>query len=198
MAFASSETKGSKVKKVVIVGDSLSAGYGVAKENAYPEIMKKLLKEKHSIDIDILNGSVSGSTTSSLMSRLRWYKKTKPDIVIIALGANDGLRGVPIDVITKNLDEGIKFAKKMSKNVFLMGMLLPLNYGDKYRSEFEKTFVDLSEKHKINLMPFLLKDIAGVKKYNQEDGIHPNPLGHEVVAKNVTKALKKVIDAKNK
>ena len=132
---------------VVIVGDSLSAGYGVSKEQSYPQLAKKMLKQKGH-EIKVLNGSVSGSTTSSLMSRLKWYKQSSPDVTIIALGANDGLRGIPIKVIKKNLDKGIAFAKTMSKKVVLLGMMLPLNYGEDYRKQFEQTFEDLSKNDK--------------------------------------------------
>ncbi len=182
---------------VVIVGDSLSAGYGVSKEQSYPQLAKKMLKEKGH-EIKVLNGSVSGSTTSSLMSRLKWYKQSNPDVTIIALGANDGLRGIPIKVIKKNLDKGIAFAKTMSKKVVLLGMMLPLNYGEDYRKQFEQTYKDLSKKHSIDLMPFLLKDVAGVKKYNQEDGIHPNKEGHKVMAKNFSALLSGILDVKSK
>ena len=182
---------------VVIVGDSLSAGYGVSKEQSYPQLAKKMLKQKGH-EIKVLNGSVSGSTTSSLMSRLKWYKQSSPDVTIIALGANDGLRGIPIKVIKKNLDKGIAFAKTMSKKVVLLGMMLPLNYGEDYRKQFEQTFEDLSKKHSIDLMPFLLKDVAGVKKYNQEDGIHPNKEGHRVMAENFSALLSGILDVKSK
>ncbi|MBP9708108.1 MAG: arylesterase [Oligoflexales bacterium] len=181
-----------KAKRIVVLGDSLSEGYGVAKEEAYPTLLeKRLQKEGHLIKID--NASVSGSTTASALDRLKWQMRNKPDMLILALGANDGLRGFKIATTFDNLEKAILTAKKADIQVVLVGMQMPINYGEPFRSEFEKIFVDLAKKQQVALVPFLLKGVGGEKHLNQNDGIHPNALGHVKMADTVYETVKKLL-----
>lgn len=182
-----------EAKKILFLGDSLTEGYGVAKEVAYPLIFKKLVKQRLDKEVDILNGSVSGSTTSSALSRLRWFIRQKPQMMFLALGANDGLRGISLEVSKKNLEETIELAQAHDIQVVLAGMLLPTNYGEDYRQGFEKMFADLAKKYKLTTIPFLLEGVATVKELNQADGIHPNEKGHEIMAETVFKKLEELL-----
>lgn len=182
----------SSTPRIVFLGDSLTEGYGVKKENSYPAIIEKTLKEQ-GYKINFTNASVSGSTTASLMSRLKWQLNNKPDIILIALGANDGLRGFKIDVIQKNLSEAIELAQKNNIKVLLAGMQMPPNYGKTYTKKFKQIFPDLAKKYNVKLIPFLLKDVAGDKSMNQSDGIHPNEEGHKKMAQTVLPHLKEVL-----
>lgn len=177
---------------VLFIGDSLTEGYGVPKEKSYPAIVTQTLKEKGK-SIKLLNGSVSGSTTASGISRLRWFLKAKPSILILALGANDGLRGIKLSESEKNLRKVIVLAQKNNIKVVLAGMLLPVNYGAKYRGQFEAMFKKLADELKITRIPFLLDKVGGEKEFNQEDGIHPNEKGHAVIAKTVLKTLEPLL-----
>ena len=171
--------------KVVILGDSISAGLGVEPEQAFPFLVQDMLKQKGFAFVNITNGSISGSTTAGATSRLKWYLKTKPDILVLALGANDGLRGLSTDLMTQNLEKAIILAKKNGIKVILAGMKIPPNYGAEYAKAFESSFVSLAQKHDLPFIPFLLKDVAGKSFLNQADGIHPNPEGHKIIATTV-------------
>ena len=165
---------------VVALGDSLTEGFGVKKEEAYPSILQKKLSQK-GYDVKVINGGVSGSTSASSFSRLKWYIRHNPDIVILALGGNDGLRGLSLAHMKKNLNKTIELAKSKKILVLLAGMQIPLNYGKEYTNSFRGVFFELAKKHKIPFIPFLLKDVGGVTNLNQSDGIHPNPKGHQII-----------------
>lgn len=175
-------------KTVLMLGDSLTEGYRLAKEEAYPHLVEEELKKKHP-DIKVINGGVSGATTASAMKRLDWYLKAKPDIMVLALGANDGLRGLKVSEAEKNLTQVIEKARSKNIEVILAGMEIPSNYGEKYRQEFRALYPKLAKKYDLTLIPFLLKDVATVKELNLTDGIHPNPEGHKIMAKTVIKYL---------
>lgn len=175
-------------KTVLMLGDSLTEGYRLAKEEAYPHLVEEELKKKHP-DIKVINGGVSGATTASAMKRLDWYLKAKPDIMVLALGANDGLRGLKVSQAEKNLTQVIEKARSKNIEVILAGMEIPSNYGEKYRQEFRALYPKLAKKYDLTLIPFLLKDVATVKELNLTDGIHPNPEGHKIMAKTVIKYL---------
>ncbi|MCO4793703.1 MAG: arylesterase [Bacteriovoracaceae bacterium] len=179
-------------RKILFIGDSLTAGYGVAKEKSYVSLIEKELNKKNK-NVKILNGSVSGSTTSSGKKRLRWFLKAKPEILVLALGANDGLRGVKIKTSQENLDGIIELAKKNNINVALAGMMLPPNYGPEYTGKFKKMYKDLVKKHKLVHIPFLLEGVAAQKELNQADGIHPNEAGHLIMKKTVLKYLEPML-----
>ncbi|RXJ90641.1 arylesterase [Arcobacter sp. CECT 8983] len=185
VVFANTSTK-----TILFLGDSLTEGLGVSKDKAYPSLIEKLAKEKLNKNIKAINGGVSGSTTNDALSRLKWYLKRKPDIVFIALGANDGLRGLNLTQSQQNLEEIINYTLKANAKVLLAGMLIPPNYGPAYSKEFQDMYLKLKKKYNLKFMPFLLKDVAGVQKLNQADGIHPNAQGHKIIAKEVFKFLK--------
>lgn len=194
MLFSSaSQAELTMKKKILFLGDSLTEGYGVAKEVAYPSVFKNMVKQRLNKEVEILNGSVSGSTTSSALSRLRWFIRQKPQLMFLALGANDGLRGIALEVSRKNLEETIELAQSHDIQVVLAGMLLPTNYGEDYRQGFEKMFSDLSKKYKLEMIPFLLEGVATVKDLNQADGIHPNEKGHQILAETVFKKLEDLL-----
>ncbi len=198
---ASMSAHASETLKVLFLGDSLTEGYGVPKDKGYPLWVKKKLKEK-GLEIEVLNGSISGSTTASSLSRLKWFTKAKPDLVFLALGANDGLRGIKVEESKKNLGQAIELAQSKGLKVALAGMMVPPNYGPDYGKKFKAMYPDLSKKYDVPLLPFLLDGVAGEKKYNQEDGIHPNEDGHEKMGAKVADflypILKKVSQSQSK
>lgn len=171
--------------KILFLGDSISAGLGVEPEQAYPELIHDMLEKKGLKEINIINGSISGSTTAGALSRLKWFLKIKPDILVLALGANDGLRGLSTAEMAKNLGSTIVLAKEKGIRVILAGMKLPPNYGPEYARDFQGVFASLAETHHLTFIPFLLEDVAGKASLNQADGIHPNRDGHRIIAANV-------------
>jgi acyl-CoA thioesterase-1 len=178
--------------KLLILGDSLTEGYGVNEEYSFPSVLESILL-KNKYNYKVINGGISGSTTASGKSRLRWFLKARPKVLIIALGANDGLRGIKVSESIKNLEEIIAMARKQKIKIVLAGMLLPPNYGEKYTSEFKAMFKTLTKKHKLSSIPFLLEGVAGNKDLNIEDGIHPNRKGYQVIANNVFKQIKDLL-----
>ncbi len=189
LVFTTSLWSQEKEKKILIVGDSLTAGYGVSKEAAYPSQLQKLLEKDHP-EVKVIGAGSSGSTSASAISRLKWHLKAKPTHLVLALGANDGLRGVKLESTKKNLSEAIDLAKEKGIKVYLAGMLLPTNYGKKYRTEFKSLFKDLAKEKGVKFIPFLLKGVGGRPELNLADGIHPNEKGHKIVAQTVFNALK--------
>ena len=179
-------------KKIVIIGDSLTEGYGVEKSQAFPAKLEQVL-EKNDHNYKVINGGVSGSTTSSGMSRLKWFLKAKPDLIILALGANDGLRGIKVEKSKKNLEEFIRKCKKENIPVVLAGMQIPPNYGKEYTEAFKKMYQELAAKYELSQIPFLIEGVAGVAELNIEDGIHPNEKGHSIIANNVYKHIKELL-----
>lgn len=173
---------------ILFLGDSLTEGYRLAKEEAYPALVERALKKKHE-SIKVINGGVSGATSASGMKRLDWYLKAQPDIMVLALGANDGLRGLKVSDTEKNLTSVIEKAQKKGIKVILAGMKMPTNYGEPYRTQFENMFPKLAKKYDLKLIPFILEGVGGVADLNLSDGIHPNQKGHEVMAKTVLKVL---------
>jgi acyl-CoA thioesterase-1 len=181
-----------EAKTILFLGDSLTEGFQLDREDAFPALIEKELKN-HLPQLSVINGGVSGATTASGPKRLRWYSKAKPDILVLALGANDGLRGLALGESQKNLTEVIEQAQQNNIKVILVGMKLPTNYGEPYRSDFEKLFPMLAKKYQLPLIPFLLEGVGGNPKLNLPDGIHPNQEGHKVMAKTVLKFLRPLL-----
>lgn len=178
------------LKRILILGDSLTEGYGVSKDEAFPALVEqKLNKNKNKKAFDLVAAGSSGSTSASALKRLKWHLKKPTDLLVIALGGNDGLRGIEPEATQANLDKAIVFAQSKNVKVVLAGMKIPMNYGADYRNKFEKTYTELSKKHKIKLIPFLLEGVGGVKSLNLPDGIHPNEKGHKIIAETVYKSL---------
>ena len=175
---------------ILFLGDSLSEGQGVDENQSFPRLVEKyLIEKKH--DVIVTNGGVSGSTSASGLTRLKWHLKKKTDVMVLELGANDGLRGLKLTETKKNLEEIIQFAKSKKVKVLLLGLLMPPNYGKKYTNEFEQMYKKIAAKEKVPFLPFVLDDVAGKSELNLPDGVHPNPKGHEVIAKNVTNFVEK-------
>lgn len=177
-------------KKLIFLGDSLTEGYGVAQEAAFPQLIASQFKQDKSPWIIQASGS-SGSTSASTLSRLKWIAKDKPAVVFILMGSNDGLRGLKVEETEKNLSDAIVWAKQNKMNIILGQLHVPPNYGQSYFKKFSEIFPRLAKKHNVLLAPFLLDDVAGVPALNQADAIHPNEKGHKVIADNIYKFLKK-------
>jgi acyl-CoA thioesterase-1 len=178
--------------QVLFLGDSLSEGQGLDESQSFPRIVEKKLNDK-GFKIKVTNGGVSGSTTSSGLERLKWHLKKKTDVLVLELGANDGLRGIKIAESKKNLKAITKFAKEKGLKVMLLGVLMPPNYGNKYVKEFELMYKDLAREEKIPFMPFVLEKVAGRPEFNLADGIHPNAKGQEIVAQDVAAFMEKYL-----
>ena len=185
-----SATPPKPLKTMVIIGDSLTEGFGVNRDQAYPALLQKKLDQGPK-KWRVVNSGVSGSTAASAAGRVEWALKTKPDLILIALGANDGLRGTEVKSIEKNLAAAIEKCQAAKVKVILIGIQIPPNYGKKYASQFAGIFPHLAELYKIPLLPFLLKNVGGEKSLNQADGIHPNEQGHTIIAKTVFQFLEK-------
>jgi len=175
---------------ILFLGDSLSEGMGLSEEKSFPRLVERNLKAKNK-DVVVTNGGVSGSTSASGLNRLKWHLKKKTDIVVLELGANDGLRGLNIPTTQKNLQEIIQYAKRKKVKILLLGLLMPPNYGKSYVRDFGNMYTNIARSEKIPMLPFLLEGVAGKKEYNLPDGIHPNAQGHEIIAKSVTDFVEK-------
>ncbi len=179
-------------KNILVLGDSLTAGYGLPPGQAFPDRLDEALRQA-GVQANIINAGVSGDTTAGGLARLDWSVPDDVDGVIIELGANDGLRGVDPRVTKANLDAIITRLKQRNIPVLLTGMLAPPNMGSKYGNAFRAIFTDLAKKHDVPLYPFFLKDVATVKNLNQLDGIHPNEAGVAVIVRNITPTVKQFI-----
>ena len=181
-------------KKIIFFGDSLTAGYGLSEDEAYPAIIQNKLLENH-LDAVVVNSGVSGDTTAAGLGRLDWSLKVTPDIFVLALGANDGLRGIPPLVTKTNLEKIIDRVRENSPGVkiVLVGMELPTNLGTDYRKNFSAVFPSIAKEKNVEFIPFLLSGVAGDKALNQSDGIHPTAEGQKIVAENVWKVIQKIL-----
>ena len=177
---------------VVFLGDSLTAGYGLGGEQAYPALVEKRLQEE-GIPIEALNAGVSGDTTAGGLARLDWLLSQKPDVVVVGLGGNDGLRGLPLEQAEHNLREIVRRSKAAGARVLLLGMQIPPNYGPEYARGFSDMYPRLAKEMDVPLVPFLLEGVGGVADLNQDDGIHPTAEGQEKVADLVTPFVAEVL-----
>lgn len=194
-ASVDSKTDSRTETVIVFIGDSLTQGYGVRSEEAYPELVGDRLR-KRGYRVKIINGGISGSVTAEADRRLRWYLKAKPQILVLALGANDGMKGSPPEVIESNLRKAIDLAKANNIETVLGGLKMFTNLGDNYLKQYESIFPRLSKATGATLIPFLLEDVALQKEYNQSDMRHPNPKGHEIIADRVTAVLEATMTKK--
>lgn len=186
-SFFSSFAKGPH--RILILGDSLTEGYGVESSACFPAVMQKDYEAKGMKDIEIINGGISSSTSASGVTRLKWELQKKPDILILALGANDGLRGLKPEETKANLIKIVELAKENQIQVLIAGMMAPPNYGKDYERAFEKIFKKIAQTYKTHWMPFLLEGVAADSSLNQADGIHPNEKGHKKMAATIEKYL---------
>ena len=172
-------------ERLLILGDSLTEGYGVAREEAYPAKLGELLKSEGYGDVEVRSAGVSGATSASGLSRLKWALKSteKPTALLLELGANDGLRGRKVEETRKDLLSIVELAKSKGLKVMLAGMQLPTNYTAEYRESFARMYSELAKSTGARLLPFLLEGVGGDPRLNLADGIHPNPEGHARVAR---------------
>lgn len=182
-------------KTILFFGDSLTAGYGLDDVNdAFPALIQTKI-DSLSLGYTVINSGLSGETTAGGKSRINWVLNQKIDVFVLELGANDGLRGVPLSETRLNLQAIIDavLEKNSATKIILAGMQLPPNMGQDYITEFKTIFPELAKKNKLELIPFLLEDVGGIPELNQADGIHPTIEGQKIVAKNVWVVLKPVI-----
>ena len=162
-------------KTVMVLGDSISAGYGIEPQQAWVNLLQKRLDQQYPKQHKVVNASVSGETTSGALARLPKLLQThKPNVVVIELGGNDGLRGQPPQMIQKNLAQLIQQSQKANATVVVLGMKMPPNYGTAYSTAFENNYKVVSQQYKVKLLPFFLEGVAGNKSLMQKDLVHPN------------------------
>lgn len=182
-------------KTILFFGDSITAGYGLSKEEAFPAEVEKTLSQK-GMEVKVVNAGLSGETSAGGLSRIDWILRQPIDVFVLELGANDGLRGLPLDQTKANLQaiiDKVK-AKYPEVKIVLAGMMVPPNLGNEYTSEFKSIYPNLAKKNNAALIPFLLQGVAGDEKLNIADGIHPNVEGHKIVAKTVLKTIEPLLN----
>ncbi|HEV8541980.1 MAG TPA: arylesterase [Verrucomicrobiae bacterium] len=185
---------GSASKTILILGDSLAAGYGVDPDEAYPALIQKKI-EASGLNYNVVNAGVSGDTTAGGLRRLTWVLRQPVDIFVLELGGNDGLRGVSPDETEKNLDAIIAKVKEKNPNVkvVIAGMEMPGIAGQEFTQKFRAAFSNAAKKNGALLIPFLLEGVGGKPELNQADRVHPTREGHKIVAENVWKVLKPLL-----
>lgn len=183
-------------KKVILFfGTSLTAGMGLDPNEAFPAVIQQKI-DSLKLPYEVVNAGLSGETTAGGKNRIDWVLNQKVDVFVLELGANDGLRGVPLTETKSNLQVIIDVVKEKNPDtkIVLVGMEIPPNMGEDYTSEFRSIFPDLAKKNKLELVPFLLQNVGGIKELNQADGIHPTAEGQKILANNVWKVLKPVLN----
>jgi acyl-CoA thioesterase-1 len=180
---------------IIAVGDSLTAGLGVMENEAYPALLEERLRE-NGYPYRVVNAGVSGETSSGTLARIDWIISKQPDIVILESGANDALRGLPTKLIRKNLDKAITKLQAKNIEVVLAGMQIVQNLGPEYTASFTELYADLARERHVILIPFFLKGVAGVRRLNQADTIHPTAEGCGIVADTVYPYVVQAIEKK--
>lgn len=181
---------------MLFVGTSLTAGLGLEPDSAYPMLIQHKI-DSAGLRFEVVNAGVSGETSSGLLDRLDWLLRGTFDVMVIETGANDGLRGVPVATLKSNLEtlvDRVKAERPDARVVLVQMEALP-NFGPQYGSEFHTLYSNVARSRKVPLLPFLLEDVAGRRELNQGDGIHPNNRGERIVATNVWKGLRPILDS---
>jgi len=181
-------------KVILFFGTSLTAGMGLDPNEAFPAVIQEKI-DSLNLPYEVVNAGLSGETTAGGKNRINWVLNQKVDIFVLELGANDGLRGVPLTETKSNLQAIIDVVKEKNTDtkIVLAGMEIPPNMGEAYTSEFRNLFPELAKKNNLTLVPFLLQNVGGIKELNQPDGIHPTAEGQKILANNVWKVLKPVL-----
>ena len=183
----------SRSPKIIAFGDSLTAGFGLAEPESYPYLLQQRLKAD-GYEYEVVNAGVSGDTSLGGLERADWVlAQENAEVLILELGANDLLRGLPVDKMKSNLDKIIRKAKEKNIKVLLCGMLAPPTMGGGYQRDYINAFPDLADEHKVAFLPFLLDGVATKKDLNQADGIHPNAAGAKIMTENIYKALQPLL-----
>jgi acyl-CoA thioesterase I len=176
-------------KNILVLGDSLSASFGIPQQSGWVNLLQQLLQQQHP-SYKVINASISGETTSGGVTRINGLlQQHKPKIVIIELGANDGLRGLPLKEMKKNLDQIIRQCKQANATVVLVGLRLPPNYGHVYTHAFEQTYTELASRHRITLIPFLFAGLEDSPRHFQNDNLHPTAAAQEILLNNIWQKL---------
>lgn len=179
---------------ILSVGDSLTFGLGVPAEKTWPALLEAKLKTDGYPGVKVINAGSSGATTAFGLSTLKFHlKRGKPDLIIYALGANDGLRGIDPATTHKNLSAAMELIQAQGIKVLLLGMKAPPNYGEKFPKDFESSFAKVKDKYKPAFVPFFLEGVAGKPEFNQADGIHPNEKGYEQVLSLIYPKVKELL-----
>lgn len=181
--------------RIVAFGDSLTAGLGVATEDTYPARLQRRLDEQ-GLRYRVINAGVSGDTTAGGLRRVEWVLKSHPDMVILELGGNDGLRGLNVQETKANLEQIIQRCQEASVTVVLAGMKLPPNYGADYTKAFEAIYPALAKRYRVPLIPFFLDGVAGSASLNQADGIHPTSEGYRIITEKVLEQITPLLHAR--
>ena len=177
---------------VLALGDSLTAGFGVNDEDSYPsQLQLKITSAGY--PYKVVNAGVSGDTTAGGVRRIQWLMKHNPSIVILALGANDGLRGLSVDEMRKNLETMIQICRKNNAKILMAGMKTLPNYGKDYMQDFETVFHELAKQYDLNFLPFLLEGVAGERVHTQPDGLHPVASGYRIITDLVWEQLEPML-----
>jgi acyl-CoA thioesterase-1 len=192
--IADSIQKKSSLQTILFFGNSLTAGFGLEPSQAFPALIQEKI-DALKLPYQVLNAGLSGETSAGGLRRIDWLLNRKVDILVLELGANDGLRGIPLDDTRKNLQEIVLRTKKKypKARVVIAGMLVPPNLGREYTQQFRRLFIDLAKQNNAALIPFLLEGVGGVPELNLPDGIHPTPAGHQKVAENVWRVLRPLL-----
>ncbi|QJD77313.1 arylesterase [Spirosoma rhododendri] len=181
-------------KTILFYGNSLTAGYGVEPNQAFPALVGKKI-DSVGLDYTVVNAGLSGETTAGGKSRIGWVLRKPVDVFVLELGGNDGLRGLPLSATRQNLQAIIDTvrAKSPEAKIVLAGMQIPPNMGTVYTKEFRELYRQLADKNKLVLIPFLLENVGGIQKLNQPDGIHPTVAGHRIVANTVWRVIQPIL-----
>ncbi|MBI4388669.1 MAG: arylesterase [Nitrospinae bacterium] len=190
--FQPSYVRGDSSPVILALGDSLTAGFGVPAGESYPARLQVILKSR-GYPHRVVNAGVSGDTTAGGLRRISWLLRNEPAIVILALGANDGLRGLPVSQMRSNLERIVQICRDRGAKVLLTGMKVPPNFGEDYSGQFERVFSTISKEFKLPFIPFLLEGVAAKRELTQPDGIHPLGPGYAIVADTVWKALEPML-----
>ena len=184
----------SSPKTILFFGDSLTAGYGLSPDQAFPALIGKILNDK-GIETKIINAGLSGETSAGGLTRIDWVLRQPVDVFVLELGPNDGLRGLPLEQTEQNLQaiiDKVK-AKYPKAEIVIAGMMVPPNMGPEYSEKFKAIFPRLAARNKATLIPFLLENVAGIETLNLGDRIHPNAEGHKIVADNVARTIEPLL-----
>lgn len=192
-AQLSKETQSANEQKVLVFGDSLSASYNIPTHKGWVSLLENKLNQQN-IRVKFTNASISGETSSGGLVRFKaQLEKTKPNVVILELGANDGLRGFDLETTRKNLTQMIEMSSQADAKVLLGGIHIPPNYGRTYTRKFDQIFTDLASRENVSLIPFILQGVATIPELMQNDGLHPNEKGQLIIVETVTQYLKPLL-----
>lgn len=194
-AVAAAPVAAAEQIRLMVLGDSLTAGYGLPEKDAFTARLQAAL-DQNGIDATVINAGVSGDTTAGGLARIDWALSDKPTHAIVELGANDALRGIDPKTTRRNLDAIIRRLQAAGVKVMLAGMYAPPNWGKEYEADFRSIYPDLAQKYGIGLYPFFLDGVAAQPDLNQPDGIHPNEKGVEVIVERIMPSVRRLLDTK--